>query len=162
MNAQPLTRSAHILLNAPPQQVFPLFTPLGEYHWVPGWDPEFIYPASGEAGFNTVFATRHGDQPRTIWLTVDYDTHRQRAEYVNFTPDSHLSRIVVQCQPSAGDRTQATVSYTLIAVGPHGQAELDKTSAEAFASRMQHWQQAINAYLENGETASHLRRQAQH
>lgn len=162
MNAKLLTRSAVIALNGAPGQVFPLFTPLGEYHWVPGWDPEFIYPPSGEAGANTVFATRHGDQPRTIWLTVTYDTDQHRAEYVNFTPDSHLSRITIQCQPDGAARTQAEVNYTLVATGPHGLVELAKLSAEAFASRMQHWQHAINYYLEHGEANPHLHWQAQH
>ena len=162
MRVQPLTRSAVIQLNAPPEEVFPLFTPLGEYHWVPDWDPEFIYPASGEAGVNTVFATQHGSQPRTIWLTVVYDAEQQRAEYVNFTPDSHLSRIVITCQSHGGSQTQAAVSYTWIATGSFGQTELEKHTPEAFARRMQHWQHAINEYLEKGAAAPPLQRPAEH
>lgn len=156
MNNRPITRSAVIHLDAAPGTVLPLFTPRGEYHWAPGWDPEFIYPASGEAGTNTVFATRHtgqsGAQEKTIWLTIVYDTEHHHVEYVNFTPASHLSRIAIHCQLLGEDRTQATVSYTLIATEPQGQAELDRFSAERFASHMQFWQQSINQYLETGES----------
>ena len=46
--AQHLTRSHTIHLPATPRDVFPLFSSLGEKHWAQGWQPEMVYPASGE------------------------------------------------------------------------------------------------------------------
>ncbi len=46
---------------APPNQVFPLFTPTGEKLWVDGWDPEAVYPESGATEEGMVFKTGRSD-----------------------------------------------------------------------------------------------------
>ena len=88
MTDQIVERTAVIHLDGEIDAVFPLFTALGEYHWIPGWKAEFIYPASGEPMTNNVFTTRHADQATTTWVTVDYDPAAHHVEYANVTPDS--------------------------------------------------------------------------
>jgi hypothetical protein len=146
MSEQIVTRSAVIHLNGAPAEVFPLFTAVGEYQWIPGWNPELIYPPSGEPMRNNVFATRHGDSPKTIWVTVDYDTAALHVEYVNVTPESHVQRVEIQCRP-ASDGTEAQVTYTRIATAEAGSAVVEAFSESAYTEMMQHWQAAINHYL---------------
>src|SRR5512135_1664224 len=45
--AATVTRTGHLTFDAPVEKVFPLFTPLGERNWAPGWNPEILYPADG-------------------------------------------------------------------------------------------------------------------
>ena len=47
--AKHVVRSHTIEIQARPDAVFPLFTPMGEKKWVDGWDPIMHYPRSGEA-----------------------------------------------------------------------------------------------------------------
>ncbi len=65
-----LSRTARIRLNAAPATVFPLFTPLGERLWVAGWDPQLVYPASGEAELHGVFCTPGHDGQPVMWTIV--------------------------------------------------------------------------------------------
>lgn len=155
MPQQQVKHTATIRLNETPDVVFPLFTPLGETKWIAGWNPELIYPASGEAMTGNVFATQHEGQAKTIWVTVDYDTQAYHAEYINMTPDSHVSRIEVRCRAANGGQTEAEVSYTLTAIAEAGYSELAKASDEAFHKRMGHWQAALNHYLKHGEAIPH-------
>ncbi|MFN8448608.1 MAG: hypothetical protein U0521_08470 [Anaerolineae bacterium] len=115
MTEQLVTRSTVIHLNGIPDEVFPLFTPVGEYKWIPDWQPELIYPPSGEAMTNNVFATQHPGHARTIWVTVDYDAEAHHAEYVNITPGFQSIRIDIRCRAVDGG-TEARVTHTLIAI----------------------------------------------
>ena len=149
MTEQLVKRSTVIHLNGMPDAVFPLFTPVGEYKWIPGWQPELIYPPSGEAMTNNVFATRHAGRDRTIWVTVDYDPEAYHAEYVNITPGFQSTRIEIQCRAADGG-TEARVTHTLIAIGEAGYAEVEKYTEAAHAAHIGHWETAINYYLAHG------------
>ncbi len=126
MTAQLVKRSATIHLNGAPDVVFPLFTAVGEYKWIPGWQPELIYPPSGEPMTNNVFVTQHEGRAQTTWVTVDYDTEARHVEYVNITPDYQAVRIEIQCRAAADGGTDATVTHTLIALSEAGGAEVEK------------------------------------
>ena len=143
--SQIVTRTAAIRLNGAPDQVFPLFTALGEYHWIPGWSPTLIYPPSGEPMTHNVFVTQHGDQ-QTIWVAVDYDLATQHVEYVNVTPGLTSVHLDIQCRAADGG-TEAQISHTVIALAEAGYAEVEHSTEAAFAERMQQWQHAINDFL---------------
>ncbi len=125
MTDQMVTRSAALHLNGAPDEVFPLFTARGEYHWIPGWNPVLIYPASGEPLTNGVFATQHDGQAQTLWLTVDYDPAAHHVEYVNVTPGLQCVHLEIQCRPADGG-TEAQVTYTQIAIAEAGYAEVER------------------------------------
>ena len=147
MSEQLVTRTASIHLDGDPAEVLPLFTAIGEYKWIPGRNPELIYPAAGEPMTNNVFATQHGSGAKTTWVTVDYNPAAQHVEYVNVTPGLTSLRIEIQCSAAAGGGTTAEVGHTLIAITEAGYAEVAKFTEAAFAERMNQWQTAINYYL---------------
>lgn len=146
MSEQLVTRSTTIHLNGTPDEVFPLFTPVGEYKWIPGWQPELIYPPSGEAMTNNVFATQHPGHAQTMWVTVDYDVEAYHAEYVNITPGFQSIRIDIRCRAVDGG-TEARVTHTLIAIAEPGYAEVARYTDALHAERIGHWETAINYYL---------------
>lgn len=147
MSDQIVRHSASIHLNGDLDTVFPLFTAIGEYKWVPDWKAEFIYPPSGEPMINNIFITQHAGRAPTTWITVDYNTETHHVEYINVTPESHAQRVEIQCQRAADGTTNVQVSYTIIALRTAGSTEVEHYTQAVHTERMSHWQQAINHYL---------------
>jgi hypothetical protein len=144
---QHVVRSAVLTLNAPPEVVFPLFGPVREAEWSPGWQPTLLYAASplGE-GKGTVFTTGH---PDTVWIVAEWDPARRVVEYARVAPGDHAAQIRIECEPGPdAATTRARVTYTLTALTPAGSPTLDRfTEAHYRDAYMPHWQQAINARL---------------
>jgi len=147
-----VTRSGAIHLNGPITKIFPLFEPIGEKAWAPGWEPQMVYPASGVAQNGTVFLTYddHGKN-ETYWTIIEYDTQRHRVTYINVIPNYQVRRITVECREIAPDKTDATVTYSYTGTTSRGNDDLLKKTEEHYAAEMQHWTHAINYYLETGK-----------
>jgi hypothetical protein len=148
--AQQITRTHTIHLPAAPARVFPLFSPLGEKHWEPDWNPEMLYPASGAAQIGTVFTTQHADELVKIWTIIAYDREQMQISYLNVAPTSHLSRIDVGCAATGTQATSATITYTLTALTTQGNAYLDGFTAEHYRAYIAAWERAISHYLAHG------------
>ena len=147
-----VTRSAIIHLHGPIAKVFPLFEPTGERAWAPGWEPQVVYPPSGDARNGTVFLTYDGHgKNETYWTIVEYDAQRHRITYINVIPNYQVRRITVECRETAADQTDATVSYGYTGTTPHGNDDVVKQTEDSYAAKMQHWTLAINHYLETGK-----------
>lgn len=149
---QSVTRTGTIHLHGPIAKVFPLFEPIGEKAWAPGWEPQVVYPTNEAAQNGTVFLTYddHGKN-ETYWAIIEYDTHRHRITYINVIPNYQVRRITVECREIAPDKTDATVSYSYTGTTSRGNDDLLKKTEERYAAEMQHWTQAINHYLETGK-----------
>jgi hypothetical protein len=153
-----ISHSATIRLHSEPAVVFPLFTPLGEYHWVESWSPEFVYPDSGEAATGTIFRTQHAssavnDAPHpadSIWVTVTYDPIQHVAVYISITPDVVVVRVDIHCQSTANNHTEAEVTYCLTALSDIGEESVSSMTTMRYQSMMADWEQAINHYLAHG------------
>lgn len=142
--------SSTIHLAAAPAVVFPLFTPQGERAWVPDWDPHNIYPHSGEAELDGVFATAHVEDAPTIWTIVEYAPDRGRIAYVRVAPASHVAHITVDCREALPDATEATISYVFTGLSEAGNAYVARHSEDHYRHWLLEWQAAINAYLARG------------
>lgn len=141
------TCSSTIHLVAVPTIVFPLFTPQGERAWVPGWEPHSIYPHTGEAELDGVFATVHGEDDPTIWTIVDYAPDQGRIAYVRVAPASHVAHIIVHCREAPPDASEATISYVFTGLSEAGNAYVARHSEAHYQHWLFEWQAAINAYL---------------
>lgn len=153
--AQHLTRSHTIHLPATPRDVFPLFSPLGEKHWAQGWQPEMLYPASGEAQVGTVFTTQHMNEPARIWTIIAYSQEQAQVSYLNILPASHLSRIDVSCEADGTQATIAHITYALTAFTSQGNTYLDGFTQEHYQAYISSWETAITHYLVYGHMLSH-------
>ncbi len=140
-------RSATIRLDAPPERVFPLFTPLGERAWVPGWEPRFVWPADGEARTGAVFTTRARGEPETIWTIAHHDAERFHVVYARTTPGVRAGRVEVRCTPAGDGRTEAEVTYTFTGLSQRGNDLLTALTEDGYRRFIGGWQTAINAYL---------------
>ncbi|HTK09941.1 MAG TPA: hypothetical protein VL485_22405 [Ktedonobacteraceae bacterium] len=145
--AQHVTRSHVIQLPVAPHQLFPLFEPLGEKHWSAGWDPEMLYPLSGEASVGTVFTTQHAEEPVRAWIIVAYEKERTHVTYFNVLPGSHTSWIDVRCEPAWTQASNVHITYTLTALTPQGNTYLAAFTQEHYQHWITSWQTAISQYL---------------
>ena len=149
----PAERVSHVYeqhLDAAPDRVLPLLTPLGERAWAPGWEPVVRWePAEGRIG--TLFVTGHPGQPDTLWLLDGWEPATGHVHYLHLTPGSDVTEIDIRLRPDGKDRTVATVRYTWTALGPPGVALVRSKTPEAYLEAMRHWELALNHYLTTGK-----------
>jgi hypothetical protein len=144
--AQQVSRRGSFELPCDANTAFPLFSPEGERKWIDGWDPTPVFPQSIDFARDTVFRTGSGDE-QAVWTIVEADGQSHRAEYVRVAPHSHCARIVVNIEPLEAQRSKVVVSYTITAFAENSSDLLAAFSEEAYAAKMNDWQQQIGAYL---------------
>jgi len=143
MAAPPATQARSFHLDAPPAQVFPLFTALGERAWAPGWEPQLL---SGETGRGSAFRTIHGNRP-TTWIVTDYRPAEGRVSYARLAQDSNIGLVDVVCTPAAGG-TEVSVRYTLTGLNPEGEAFVrDFLDSTRYSEMIEEWHGATRAAL---------------
>src|SRR5437764_11312815 len=84
------------------------------------------------------------------WIVAEYDEHQHRATYAVFVPNSRGVTIRITCT-SEGAKTRAQVMYTMVSLGENGVAALRNFEQQDFAKRLEHWQHAIDHYLETAK-----------
>lgn len=130
----------------PPDQAFPLFTPLGERAWADGWDPRFPDAPTSDAPSDdsapgTVFETSaHGE--RTVWVVVERHAPTS-ITYARVTPDDRAGTVTVELDEADG-HSRVTVTYDLTALRPEAEPELAKFAAH-YPSYLRSWETAIAA-----------------
>ncbi|MCG3120937.1 MAG: hypothetical protein ALAOOOJD_03858 [bacterium] len=144
--AKHVRRSHAIVLNGPPEVVFPLFTPVGEKLWVEGWNPGFLHPTSGATQEGMVFVTGHNEET-TYWSLVKLDANGYVARYARVTPASRFGFVEVACEATGNGHTRATVTYTYTALTESGNRFIDEFTAESYGQMIDSWQQKVNSYL---------------
>ena len=140
------TLTGAIVLDGPIQRVFPLFSPLGERAWVPGWNPEILSPRGAEWEQGMVFRTASEDT-EAVWVVAEFDQRAHRVVYYRTEPGRLVARVEVSCQEVDQQRTRAMVTYSYVGLSDAGNAHIDEWSESAYASKMAHWQEAINGSL---------------
>ncbi len=126
---------------------FPLFSPLGEKAWVPGWAPDLIHPAGVDWAEGLIFKTREelGD---AIWVVSRLDWAGHHVEYYRVEPERYVVRIIVDCTPAAERTTSVSVVYEFAGLSERGNADIAAMSGEAYAAKMIRWSQMIGAILQ--------------
>ena len=146
-------RQHRIVVSGPVDRVFPLFTPIGETQWVPGWHPEFLHPESTETREGMVFRTGQGSE-LTLWSCIAWDPAKCHVRYARVTPSSRFGFVDVVCrEPSAGQK-EAVVTYTFTALNDDGASYLTSLSNEAFIDMIDDWQVRIDKWLNENRLSS--------
>ncbi len=145
--AKHVVRSHTIEIQARPDTVFPLFTPMGEKKWVDGWDPIMHYPRAGEAMEGAVFSTRSEGEAETVWAIVEYDPEKRCAKYLRVTPGSRVAVVEVQCSDAAGGATRARVTYTFTALSEEGNRYVSDFTEVRYREYIDSWKEAIHRFL---------------
>ena len=139
------TMIATFHLNAPLQQVFPLFTAEGERAWAPGWEPR-ILSGSRERGSAFITAGHHGST--VTWIVTDYRPAEGRVSYARLVQDSNIGIVDVVCTTPAGGGTDVSVRYTLTAVSEAGKSFVAQfLSAQHYTTMIDEWRVATSKAL---------------
>lgn len=131
-------------LPLPISRCFPLFTPIGEMNWVPGWRPRFLWPSDGHTCEGMVFLTGTGEE-ETLWTMVDYDERNHYARYCRITPGSRSTLVEIRCTEAGPEQTDVEVRYTLTAHNEAGN-EAVRGFVAAFPAMMEDWRRLILNY----------------
>ena len=155
--ASHISRSHAILLDAPPDQVFPLFEPVGEQSWATDWKPAFLFPPSGAAQVGAVFTTQvHEDDGQdTIWVMSAYEPANFRLAYLRVTPGSRVGIIDISCREMPVDATEATVTYTFTGLSDEGNEFIARLTPVHYQEYIASWETAINQYMRSGQSLAH-------
>jgi hypothetical protein len=148
-------RNFTVHLDAAPGQVFPLFDPIGEREWAPGWDPKMIFPADGSCPEKGSVFTTSDEDGEEIWLVTGYDAQNGFISYVAVLPGRVVTEVEVRVQKRSENKSVAEVTHrrtALAAVGNHMVNALSENAARHAA----HWEHAINEALhKRRENAGH-------
>lgn len=134
-------------LDAEIGRAFPLFTPLGEIAWIPGWDPTFVFPEDGRTGPGLVWTTEHGEN-FTLWSCLDWQPEAHRVRYVRIVPARMLALLTVACRVAGPGRTEVVVSHVMTALTPAGEAEFASMTAASYAETIEGWRRMAQTWLD--------------
>lgn len=135
-------RTGTLRVAAPLEQAFPYFTPDGERLWVPGFDPQYLHPLTGEQGVGAIFTTNHGNED-TLWMVLRFSLADGVAEYARVTPGSRAGTVAVALRRLGAAVTEATITYDLTSTSDTGDQKLAAFSDEAYAAMLADWEQKI-------------------
>lgn len=139
--------SHRIRIDMPAAACQRLFTPAGEELWVDGWAPNYLQPSDGRTAPGMVFTTGEG-AAHTIWMLADFDTTtRLHARYVRTTPGSRCGVVTVDCLPDGAQSTLVEVRYTMTALTPQGERDLQAFEGAAYVAMIEGWKAEIDARL---------------
>jgi len=135
-------RSHSFELPLPMSEAFRFFEPEGERAWAPGWNPAYVYPASGEPEKGMVFTTGEGEE-HTIWIVMEYARDAGAVQYARITPYVRTAIVRVQCSPSGAGSTRVAVSYEYTGLSEAGNAYVRSMDEEAYRAFIDSWGEAI-------------------
>ena len=130
-------------------EIFPLYCPVRELDWAPGWNPSLVISQSGVAEEDCVFVTET-EGAESIWVVTEHDPVTFRLQMWKLTPGITTCRLDIRLLPIAAGRTRATITYTHTSLGPKGDEFVRAFTREHYESFMGHWETAMNHYLRTG------------
>lgn len=148
--AKTVTRTGSFHLHGAIDRVFPLFGPVREKEWAPGWEPQVIAPAGQEVAEGMVFTVQN-PEGTAYWVITHYDPAAHAISYVNVIPGYVVNRIVITCRAISESETEVTVKYSHTGLDRRGNSFVESQTEPAYAGKMQHWETAINHLLATGK-----------
>jgi hypothetical protein len=143
-----VTRSYKQTLVGVPSRVLPLLCPVREADWIEGWDPVAVLSESGVAEEDCVFVTR-SEPSDAVWYITRHEQASGVVEMVRITPGVTACRLTIQVR-SAGEGSEAVVTYSHTSLGPLGDAFVSGFTEEYYETFMREWEARLNFYLANG------------
>jgi hypothetical protein len=137
-------RAFAFLAEAPLAEVAPLFGAHGERVWAPGWDPNFIWPASAADRQGMVF-TVSGPHGTATWINTCFEPQNGRVQYA-YVLENAMATLITLCLTPRGEHTHVAVTYERTAIQPRADAWV-RRMAEQDARAGEEWSTQINAYL---------------
>ena len=137
-------------LAASPRAVFPLLCPQREYDWIPVWQCRMIFSETGAAENNAVFYTDfRQDRGPEWWIVSRYEPWRA-IEFIRFSPGVRIARLDIHLAADGPEGTIATWTQTLTALGPEGNAAIDRYGDSSYGREIETLEKLLNHYLRTG------------
>jgi len=155
--AERVTEVRQIILNGTPEKVFPLFGPIEEAKWAPGWAPNVVFSTNAGIEEHMVFTTKghHQQEADYTWIVSKFDPETMSVEYTVFAAE-RMWWISVQCaETTEKNQTKAEIRYTFIGLTERGNMMNRHIMSSMFAHDLKDWEEQINYYLETGSQKSH-------
>ena len=137
-------------ISQPVEQVFPLFSPEGEKHWVPNWDYENIMGTT-ELSEDYVFLTGSHDDASTdaIWLVKRYVPEKWFIQFYRVEPEDKIGVVTVQCSRITDHVTHVEVTYQYIPLSEKGRRFIDGFTIEIYKKFIDQWRDLLLRYFES-------------
>jgi hypothetical protein len=132
-------------VDAPFEQVVPLFGANEERKWADGWNPQFVYPNPARDQQGMVFKVAHGSSS-SVWVNTALDFAAGHVQYAHVLNDAMATLIDIHATRLGPQRTGVTVVYERTALIPEANEHLQHF-AKGDASAGKEWEDAINAYF---------------
>jgi hypothetical protein len=137
-------RSIHLeggfTLSEPIGEAFPLFSPIGEKAWAPGWEPELIHPPDTVWAEGLIFRTPGSPNP-AIWVVACFENHHVR--YYRYEMPDLVVSVDVECTSLAERSTRVTVGYSFVSLTAAGDEAIAAMSEKAYEQKMRDWKRMI-------------------
>ncbi|SDJ67526.1 hypothetical protein SAMN04488540_111110 [Ferrimonas sediminum] len=137
--------SGEIRSNRPVEEVFPLFCPVREREWVPGWDPLLVWTNSGAIEPDCVFTTQD-PAGHAVWYVVQASADQGVLELLKTVADHMATRILIRVFP-APEGSLIQLNYRYTSLSPRGASALENLTESYWAQFMQRWQKAMERYF---------------
>ena len=143
-----ITLQGRIQIAAPANAAFRMFSPLGEKLWVPGWDPELLYPANSTWQEGLIFRTREetGD---AVWIVSQLDMSAYRVTYYRLEPTRYAVRVEVRCNPITDELTEAVTEYSFVGLSHDGNDAIAAITQDSYDAKMARWANWIDMCLQS-------------
>jgi len=148
---EPAATLAHIrnefsfTVDAPFEQVVPLFGANEERKWADGWNPQFVYPNPARDQQGMVFKVEHGSNS-SVWINTALDLTAGHIQYAHVLNDAMATLIDIHASRIGPQKTGVTVVYERTALTPEANEHLQHF-AKGDANGGKEWGEAINAYF---------------
>jgi hypothetical protein len=132
-------------VDAPFDQVAPLFGANEERKWAAGWNPQFIYPNPAHDREGMVFKVAHG-QLTSVWVNTAFDLAAGHIQYAYVLNDAMATLIDIHLTREGGQKTGVTVVYERTALMPEANEHVQHF-AKGDEGAAKEWGDAINSYF---------------
>jgi hypothetical protein len=144
--ARSVELSGGLTVAGPVEQVFELFSPLGEKLWVPEWNPELLHPPGASWARGLIFRTQE-EQGEAVWVVTALEREAHEVEYYRVECGRYVARVKVGCRARPDGQTQVTTTYGFVGLSPEGNAEIELMTRELYAEKMKRWEHWISESL---------------
>jgi hypothetical protein len=132
-------------VDAPFDQVAPLFGANEERKWSPGWNPQFVYPTPARDVPGMVFKVAHG-QFTSVWVNTAFDLVAGHIQYAYVLNDAMSTLIDIHVARQSANQTGVAVVYERTALMPEANEHVQHF-AKGDAGAGKEWGDAMNAYF---------------
>jgi hypothetical protein len=139
-------------VDAPFEQVVPLFGANEERKWAHDWNPQFVYPSPASDQQGMVFTVAHGHNS-SVWINTALDLTAGHIQYAYVLNDAMATLIDIHATRQGAQKTGVAVVYERTALIPEANEHVQHF-AKGDENAGKEWGDAMNAYFaEAGKTA---------